>query len=161
MQEQAEKRRLERKGVFWVPIDDAEVDKLFLDYLKKLYSSLPSDWQSQAVDYIFSVPAIWNDQPDVRHRFRSLFRDAGFGSKPNQRAFLGDTEAVAAAAQALYSQKYRVCSTLFQSNSCRNRFRFFTARLENICWFAMLAAGLRYVLFSFWFATNEQQSDCF
>lgn len=96
-----------------VPDTDAAVDKLFQDYLSKVQSHLAQQWRNKRVDFIFSVPTTWNDKPNVVQRFKTLFREAGFGEKGDlkHRAFIGDTEAVAAGVYALLTlnpQEYSV-----------------------------------------------------
>ena len=110
---EAQKILQETGGDYYVPWNHREVERLYRDYLTKMYSCLPREWEEQAVDYIFSVPTTWNEQEEIYQRFKTLFRDAGFGSRPKHRAFIGDSEAVAAAAQVLRLSKYHVSASPF------------------------------------------------
>jgi hypothetical protein len=62
----------------------------------KLQGELANLWGEAHIEFIFSVPMTWKPGPTIE-RYRSIVRQAGFGSCPNHRAEIGLTEAEAAA----------------------------------------------------------------
>ncbi|KAL9120571.1 MAG: hypothetical protein Q9187_002873 [Circinaria calcarea] len=94
-----------------------DVKKWFTDFLKKLHLHIKrtfsqgpyeEDWNSK-VDFVFSIPTTWKSQ-HVFETYRKCIHNAGFGANMKKhKAYIGLTEAEAAAIHTLNSQglKYR------------------------------------------------------
>ncbi|KAI5781594.1 hypothetical protein EDC01DRAFT_632878 [Geopyxis carbonaria] len=67
------------------PMVPHEVDKAVSDFLKAIYGCVKInfeqfgfDWKSAEIEFIFSIPTIW-ENPLIVGRFRKLIKGAGFG----------------------------------------------------------------------------------
>ncbi|KAH7079498.1 hypothetical protein FB567DRAFT_123409 [Paraphoma chrysanthemicola] len=81
-----------------------EVEKWYLDYLKKMYEYLAfklggeisgASWETARIEFIFSVPTTWATL--TVENFKKIVIAAGFGSHPGHDLMIGLTEAEAAA----------------------------------------------------------------
>ncbi|KAH7071272.1 hypothetical protein BKA63DRAFT_70009 [Paraphoma chrysanthemicola] len=81
-----------------------EVEKWYLDYLKKMYEYLAFklggelsgvSWENARIEFIFSVPTTWATL--TVEKFKKIVIAAGFGSHPGHDLMIGLTEAEAAA----------------------------------------------------------------
>jgi hypothetical protein len=81
-----------------------EVEKWYLDYLKKMYEYLTFklgselsgvSWETARIEFIFSVPTTWATR--TVENFKRIVKAAGFGSQPGHDLMIGLTEAEAAA----------------------------------------------------------------
>ncbi|CAG8976953.1 hypothetical protein HYALB_00008864 [Hymenoscyphus albidus] len=92
------------QGFSVCPSSMEEVERLYRDYFRFLYSTiqqklqgeLANRWEHANIEFIFSVPTTWKLVPTVE-RFRRTIERAGFGAHPNHKAIIGLTEAEAAA----------------------------------------------------------------
>ncbi|KAF2025512.1 hypothetical protein EK21DRAFT_76264 [Setomelanomma holmii] len=81
-----------------------EVEKWYLDYLRKMYEYLAFKlggelsgitWENARIEFIFSVPTTW--ATITVENFKKIVREAGFGSRLGHTLMIGLTEAEAAA----------------------------------------------------------------
>lgn len=86
--------------------DLPSVDTLYQHFLSKLYNNIRvalweqlggsgKDWEDASIDFLFSVPAIWDSQ--ARERFKYIATKAGFGCHSTHRVLASLTEPEAAA----------------------------------------------------------------
>lgn len=92
-----------------VPVSMKEVENWFRAFLGELYDWISkqlevhiSDLQNMTVEYIFSVPATWEEE--TVERYLKVIKEAGFGSMDRHSVSIGLNEAEAAAVQtAIYN----------------------------------------------------------
>ncbi|KAK4660146.1 hypothetical protein QC762_0015980 [Podospora pseudocomata] len=99
----------------WAPATMKEVHLLVCDYLSHVYCHVKKsisdtlrldnakDCDNLSVEFVFSVPTIWEGVggQEILDDFLKIVKDAGFGSAQRHRVMLGLTEAEAAAVATL------------------------------------------------------------
>lgn len=96
-------------GLSQAPKTTAEAQMFVTEYLRRVYSHVKESvetqmgirmrggWGSLAIDFLFSVPTTWTNQAII-NVFKTIIRDAGFGSEGlRHNATVDLTEAEAAA----------------------------------------------------------------
>ncbi|EXA33445.1 hypothetical protein NW761_014236 [Fusarium oxysporum] len=110
--DQATHDEAKQGGLTYVPRSTQDVARCITDYLRGIYRHVKStyerstgvrNWASSTIIFLFSVPTTWKGM-EVINTFRSIIRDAGFGTEgPGHSAQIDLTEAEAAAVDTLKS----------------------------------------------------------
>ncbi|KAK7593156.1 hypothetical protein V3481_004248 [Fusarium oxysporum f. sp. vasinfectum] len=110
--DQATHDEAKQGGLTYVPRSTQDVARCITDYLRGIYHHVKStyerstgvrNWASSTIIFLFSVPTTWKGM-EVINTFRSIIRDAGFGTEgPGHSAQIDLTEAEAAAVDTLKS----------------------------------------------------------
>ncbi|KAJ9425935.1 hypothetical protein QL093DRAFT_2588291 [Fusarium oxysporum] len=98
--DQATHDEAKQGGLTYVPRSTQDVARCITDYLRGIYRHVKS---TSTIIFLFSVPTTWKGM-EVINTFRSIIRDAGFGTEgPGHSAQIDLTEAEAAAVDTLKS----------------------------------------------------------